>query len=54
MWKVDYPKMLNISTVELGFKVVHLVEYVNELMKNGRLRLKNPVPMRLTYMIRAV
>jgi len=27
MWKVDYPKLMNISTDDLGFKVVHLVEY---------------------------
>lgn len=49
MWKVDYPKMLNISTAELGFKVVHLVEYVIELIKKGNLKLKNPVNLRLTY-----
>ena len=26
MWKVDYPKLLDISTEDLGFKVIHLVE----------------------------
>ena len=49
MWKVDYPKMLNISTADLGFKVVHLVEYVDELIKKERLKLTNPIDLRLTY-----
>jgi len=49
MWKVDYPKMLGISTADLGFQVVHLVEHVDELMKKGTLRLTNPVNLRLTY-----
>ncbi|MEJ2740135.1 MAG: (Fe-S)-binding protein, partial [Dehalococcoidia bacterium] len=38
-WKVDYPKMLNIATEDLGFKVVHLVEYVDEIVKSGKLKL---------------
>jgi Fe-S oxidoreductase len=49
MWKVDYPKMLNISTADLGFKIVHLTEYVDELIKKGALRLSNRIDLRLTY-----
>jgi Fe-S oxidoreductase len=49
MWKVDYPKMLNISTADLGFRVMHLVEYVDERVKNGGLKLNNRVDLRLTY-----
>ena len=49
MWKVDYPKMLNISTADLGFRVVHLVEHVDELIKKGALKLANQVDLRLTY-----
>jgi Fe-S oxidoreductase len=49
MWKVDYPKMLNISTGDLGFEVVHLSEYVDELVKRGALDLTNRVDLRLTY-----
>ena len=37
MWKVDYPKLLDISTDDLGFEVLHLVEYVDEKVKNGEL-----------------
>ena len=49
MWKVDYPKMLGISTDDLGFKVVHLVEYLDEQMKNGNLNMKKPFTTRMTY-----
>jgi Fe-S oxidoreductase len=49
MWKVDYPKMLKISTADLGFRVVHLVEWVDELIKKGSLKLTNPIDLRLTY-----
>jgi Fe-S oxidoreductase len=49
MWKVDYPKILNMATADLGFKVVHLVEYVDELIKQGTLKLTNPVDLRVTY-----
>jgi Fe-S oxidoreductase len=49
MWKVDYPKLLNISTSDLGFNVVHLVEYADEKIKNGDLKMKKPFESRLTY-----
>jgi Fe-S oxidoreductase len=49
MWKVDYPKMLGIKTADLGFRVVHLVEYVDELIKKNALKLTKPVGLRLTY-----
>ncbi|MCJ7655956.1 MAG: (Fe-S)-binding protein [Dehalococcoidia bacterium] len=49
MWKVDYPKILNMSTSDLGFKVVHLTEYVDELIKKGALKLANRINLRLTY-----
>jgi heterodisulfide reductase subunit D len=49
MWKVDYPKMLGISTDDLGFGVVHLVEHVAESVKQGALKLTNRMDLRLTY-----
>jgi Fe-S oxidoreductase len=49
MWKADYPKMLGIATSELGFRVVHLVEYVDEIVKKGSLKLTKSVDLRLTY-----
>ncbi len=49
MWKVDYPKLLNIATDDLGFKVVHLVEYADEKIKSGDLKMKKSFETRLTY-----
>jgi Fe-S oxidoreductase len=49
MWKVDYPKLLNISTEQLGFRVLHLVEYADEMIRSGRLRMKKPFESRVTY-----
>jgi len=49
MWKVDYPKMLNMSTTDLGFRVVHLAEFIDELIKKEALKLTNRVDLRLTY-----
>jgi len=49
MWKVEYPKLLNIATADLGFEVVHLVEFADEAIKNGSLKPKKPVNVRLTY-----
>jgi Fe-S oxidoreductase len=49
MWKVDYPKMLSISTSGLGFTVNHLVEFADEQLKKGALKLTRPVDKRITY-----
>jgi Fe-S oxidoreductase len=49
MWKVEYPKLLNIATQDLGFEVVHLVEFVDEAVRNGSLKPSKPVNVRLTY-----
>jgi Fe-S oxidoreductase len=49
MWRVDYPKLLNMPTADLGFRVVHLVEFVDELIKKGSLKLTKKVDLRLTY-----
>jgi Fe-S oxidoreductase len=49
MWKADYPKMLNIATDDLGFKVVHLVEFASEAISKGSLKPKKPVDIRFTY-----
>ncbi|MCI8284078.1 MAG: (Fe-S)-binding protein [Firmicutes bacterium] len=49
MWKVDYPKLLNIRTDELGFTVKHFVEVADEALAEGRLKLTEPVNQRITY-----
>jgi len=49
MWKVDYPKLLNIATTDLGFNVVHFVEFADEALKKGSLKLTKPQDVRLAY-----
>jgi len=49
MWKVDYPKLLNMATADLGFQVVHLTELVDELIKEEVLKPAKRLDLRLTY-----
>ncbi|HME45760.1 MAG TPA: (Fe-S)-binding protein [Syntrophorhabdales bacterium] len=49
MWKVDYPKMLDIATADLGFEVIHLLEFADGAIRNGRLKPTRNVDLRLTY-----
>ncbi|MCX7965830.1 MAG: (Fe-S)-binding protein [Syntrophorhabdaceae bacterium] len=49
MWKVDYPKMLNIATNDLGFEVIHLIEFADKAITNGSLKPIKPVDVRFTY-----
>ncbi len=49
MWKVDYPKMLDIATKDLGFEVLHLLEFADEALTNGSLKMTKPFEARMTY-----
>ncbi|HOP85612.1 MAG TPA: (Fe-S)-binding protein [Syntrophorhabdaceae bacterium] len=49
MWKVDYPKMLNIATADLGFEVIHLIEFADKAIANNSLKPKKSVDVRFTY-----
>jgi len=49
MWKVDYPKMLDIATADLGFEVIHLLEFADKAIGNGSLKPTKEVDLRLTY-----
>ena len=49
MWKVDYPKLLNIRTADLGFEVKHIIEMAHDTWKEGKLELRNPVNLQITY-----
>ncbi|MEJ2109829.1 MAG: (Fe-S)-binding protein [Acidobacteriota bacterium] len=49
MWKVEYPKLLNMATEDLGFEVIHLVEFADEAIQNGSLKPTKPVNIRMTY-----
>lgn len=48
-WKVDYPKVLGKSTADMQFKVVHIVEYIDQLLKEGKLKFDNRLDMKVTY-----
>ena len=47
--KVDYPKLLGIATSDLGFEVLHITELADQMVKSGKLLLKNSVDMKVTY-----
>ena len=49
MWKVDYPKLLNIATDDLGFRVMHLMEYADEKLRDGSLKLTRSLDARVAY-----
>lgn len=46
--KVDYPKLLKKSTDEMEFKVMHIAEYLDQLIKSGHLKFKG-LNIKLTY-----
>ncbi|MBA4418611.1 MAG: hypothetical protein C0392_12000 [Syntrophus sp. (in: bacteria)] len=48
-WKVDYPKLLDIATSDLGFEVIHLIEFADAAIKNGSLKLTQSVDVRFAY-----
>ncbi len=48
-WKVDYPKVLGKSTADMNFKVMHIVEYVDQLLQAGKLKFSNPIDLKITY-----
>lgn len=47
--KVDYPKLLNIATADLGFEVVHILEIAAQAIEDGTLVLTTPVDTRMAY-----
>jgi len=47
--KVDYPKMLGISTEDLGFRVMHLVELIDDLLTKKSIEFCNQLRMTVTY-----
>lgn len=49
MFKVDYPKLLDIATADLGFEVLHLIEFADKALADGKLKLTKPVDVRFTY-----
>ena len=48
-WKVDYPKLLQKSTSDMGYEVLHLAEFVHGLLEQGKITFTNAVNMRVTW-----
>ena len=49
VWKVDYPKLLDKATGEMGYKVLHITQVANEALRSGTLKPEHPVNMRVAY-----
>jgi Fe-S oxidoreductase len=47
--KVDYPKLLGKSTEDMPYTPLHITEYLDQLMKDGKLTFNNSLPMKVTY-----
>jgi Fe-S oxidoreductase len=48
-WKVDYPKVLGKSTEDMPFKVIHITEYIDQRVKEGALKFRKNIPLKVTY-----
>jgi Fe-S oxidoreductase len=47
--KVDYPKLLKKSTEEMAYTVLHITEYIDQLIKDGKLQFKKSFSLKVTY-----
>jgi Fe-S oxidoreductase len=47
--KVDFPRLLGKSTEDMPYTALHLTEYLDQLIKDGKLKFKNTVKMKATY-----
>jgi Fe-S oxidoreductase len=47
--KVDYPKIMGVSTKDLGFKVTHLVEFLDDAIEKKEITFKKKLNMKVTY-----
>jgi Fe-S oxidoreductase len=47
--KVKYPRLLDKKTEDMSFRVLHITEYAEQLVKDGILKLKGPTNTRVTY-----
>ncbi len=47
--KVDYPKIMEKSTEDMPYKILHITEYFDQLIKDGKFKFTKGVPMKVTY-----
>jgi Fe-S oxidoreductase len=47
--KVDYPKLFKKDTEQMPYTVLHITEFVAQLIKDGKLQFKKAIPLKVTY-----
>jgi Fe-S oxidoreductase len=47
--KINYPKLMGKSTEEMPYVAMHITEYIDKLMKDGKLKFNKNLPMKVTY-----
>jgi len=47
--KVDYPRIMEKSTENMPYTILHITEYIDQLVKDGKLKFTRRVPMKVTY-----
>lgn len=47
--KVDFPRLLGKSTEDMPYTALHITEYLDKLMQDGKLAFKKNVNMKVTY-----
>jgi len=47
--KVDYPKLMGKSTEEMPYAAVHITEFTDQAMRDGKLEFKKELPLKTTY-----
>lgn len=47
--KVDFPRLLGKSTEDMPYTPLHITEYVDKLMQDGKLAFKKNIKMKVTY-----
>ncbi len=47
--KVEYPKVLDMATSDLGFEVLHIAEFADKLREEGKITPKEELKMKVTY-----
>jgi len=47
--KVDYPKIMEKSTDDMPYTVLHITEYIDQLLQDGKIKFSRRVPMKVTY-----
>lgn len=49
MWNVDIPKTLDINTEDLGFEVMHIIDFADKAIADGTLTLTKPFEGKVSY-----